>query len=66
MSEPQLPEKVLSNDEIVDALLVKYHVKNDNQLAKLFDVERQQVKQFRAASRIGITQKIISILLVDE
>lgn len=55
--------KTLTNDEITDKLLEEYKLANDNQLAKHFQVERQQIRQFRMAKRTGLTQKIITSLL---
>ncbi len=55
--------KPLSNNEIIDALLEIHGLRNDNQLAKHYCVERQQIRQFRNGKRIGLTQQIMTELL---
>jgi hypothetical protein len=55
--------RALSNTEIVDKLLEHHGLENDNQLAKHYGVERQQIRQFRNGTRVGITQRIITDLL---
>lgn len=53
----------LSNSEIIDKLLRVLNLENDNQLAKYFGVERQQINQFRNGVRVGLPQAIITDLL---
>jgi len=55
--------QMLSNDEIIDELLKVHNFTKDSELAKHYGVERQQIRQFRDAKRIGLTQKIITELL---
>jgi hypothetical protein len=58
-----MKENTLNNDEIVDKLLLLLKLENDNQLANYFNVERQQIRQFRNGKRIGLTQMIMTELL---
>ena len=57
-------DKVLNNNEIIDGLQTLLSLENDNQLANYFKVERQQIRQFRNGKRIGLTQSIMSNLLL--
>ncbi|USD35611.1 MULTISPECIES: hypothetical protein [Vibrio] len=52
-----------NNTQLVDELLKLHDVENDNQLAQLYGVQRQQINQFRQASRVGLPQMIMSNLL---
>lgn len=56
-------QKTLNNNQIIDELLKIYGLDNDNQLAVHFGVERQQIRQFRNASRVGLTQTIVTELI---
>jgi hypothetical protein len=56
-------KKILSNEEIADLLLKRTGVENDNQLAGLLGVERQQINQFRKTRGGQITHKMLSLLL---
>ncbi|MFV8385226.1 hypothetical protein ACNO5E_14150 [Vibrio parahaemolyticus] len=56
-------KKTLNNNQIVDALLKLHGLENDNQLAIHYGVERQQILQFRKASRVGLTQSIVTELI---
>lgn len=59
-------EPTLSNSQIIDLLLENYGYTKDTQLAEHYGVERQQIRQFRLASRIGLTQKILTELLTSD
>ncbi|MCG9576029.1 hypothetical protein L1D14_07230 [Vibrio tubiashii] len=56
-------KETMSNNQIIDELLDMYGLKNDNQLAKHFGVERQQILQFKKGSRVGLTQAIVTELI---
>ena len=54
---------ILNNNQIIDELLRLYGLESDNQLAIHFGVERQQIRQFRNAARIGLNQAIVTGLI---
>lgn len=56
-------KEILSNSEIVDKLISRLALENDNQLANYFGVERQQIRQFRNAKRVGLAQSIMTELI---
>jgi hypothetical protein len=55
--------RTLSSTEIVDKLLEHHGLENDNQLAKHYGVERQQIRQFRNGKRVGLTQQFFTELI---
>ncbi|HAT8517736.1 hypothetical protein R7P80_18025 [Vibrio sp. 2092] len=57
-------KRALDNNQIIDELLRLHKLDNDNQLANHYGVERQQIRQFRNAKRVGLPQNIMSELLI--
>ncbi len=56
-------EKTLSPDEIIDCLIRKLNLENDNQLASYLGVERQQIRQYRNGKGGNLNNKLLTIAL---
>jgi hypothetical protein len=57
-------KNTLDNNQIIDRLLILHELDSDTKLAAHYGVERQQIRQFRNATRVGLTQKIFTELLI--
>ena len=56
-------ELILTSSEIIDRLLIRLGLENDNQLAIFLGVERQQILQYRKGRGSNLNCRIITAIL---
>lgn len=61
-----MTEKISTPDEVIDTILDKYGIENDNQLAIKLGVERQYIRGFRNGKGTTITFKLLCAVLNNE